>query len=250
MLPGARQVLGRIGRDVDVVTYLGEYTRKRLAPVVPRLERLPSGVDTDLFRPGAGGDEVRRRHGLAGRPVIVCVSRLVPRKGQDVLIRALPAIRRRVPDAALLCVGGGPYLSTLQRLARENGVADSVVLTGSVPWAELPAHYDAGDVFAMPCRTRRAGLEVEGLGIVFLEASATGLPVVAGRSGGSPDAVLEGETGYVVDGTSVSEVADAIAGLFDDPDRRRVMGAAGRDWVEREWRWDLLAVRLRELLTG
>jgi phosphatidylinositol alpha-1,6-mannosyltransferase len=250
LLPGARQVLRRIGHDVDVVTYLGEYTRERLARVVPRLERLPSGVDTALFRPGAGGDEVRRRHGLAGRPVVVCVSRLVPRKGQDVLIRALPAIRRRVPDAALLCVGGGPYQATLERLAREAGVADAVVLTGSVPWAELPAHYDAGDVFAMPCRTRRAGLEVEGLGIVFLEASATGLPVVAGRSGGSPDAVLDGTTGHVVDGTSVDVVARSVAGLLEDPDRRRAMGAAGREWVEREWRWDALADRLRQLLAG
>jgi phosphatidylinositol alpha-1,6-mannosyltransferase len=250
MLPGARQVLRRIGRDVDVVTYLGEYTRTRLAPVLPRLARLPSGVDTELFRPGAGGDDVRRRHGLAGRPVVVCVSRLVPRKGQDVLIRALPEIRRRVPGAALLCVGGGPYQQKLRQLARDAGVEDSVVLTGSVPWEELPAHYDAGDVFAMPCRTRRGGLEVEGLGIVYLEASAIGLPVVAGRSGGSPDAVLEGETGHVVDGTSVAAVADAVTGLLADPERARAMGAAGRAWVEKEWRWDVLAGRLRELLAG
>jgi phosphatidylinositol alpha-1,6-mannosyltransferase len=250
LLPGARQVLRRIGRDVDVVTYLGEYTRTRLAPVVPRLARLPSGVDTELFRPGSGGEAVRRRHGLTGRPVVVCVSRLVPRKGQDVLIRAMPEIRRRVPDAALLLVGGGPYEQRLQRLAREVGVADCVVVTRSVAWEELPAHYDAGDVFAMPCRTRRGGLEVEGLGIVYLEASATGLPVVAGRSGGSPDAVLEGESGHVVDGTSVDAVAAAVAALLADPVRARAMGAAGRDWVEREWRWDVLAGRLRDLLAG
>lgn len=250
LLPGARQVLRRIGRDVDVVTYLGEYTKARLAPVVPRLERLPSGVDTELFRPGAGGAEVRSRLGLVDRPVVVCVSRLVPRKGQDVLIRALPAIRRRVPDATLLVVGGGPDLARLERLSREEGVASSVVLTGSVPWAELPAHYDAGDVFAMPCRTRRAGLEVEGLGIVFLEASATGLPVVAGRSGGSPDAVLDGVTGHVVDGRSVAAVAESVGSLLADPERSRAMGAAGRAWVEQEWRWDVLAGRLRELLAG
>jgi phosphatidylinositol alpha-1,6-mannosyltransferase len=249
-LPGARQALRRIGRDVDVVTYLGEYTRTRLAPYVPRLERLPSGVDTALFRPGAGGDAVRRRHGLVDRPVVVCVSRLVPRKGQDMLIRALPEIRRRVPDTALLCVGGGPYLPQLQRLAREEQVADAVVLTGSVPWAELPAHYDAGNVFAMPCRTRRRGLDVEGLGIVFLEASATGLPVVAGRSGGSPDAVLDGTTGRLVDGRTVPEIADAVAGLLEDPARARAMGADGRSWVEEEWRWDVLAGRLRTLLAG
>ena len=250
MLPGARQLLGRIGRDTDVVTYLGDYTRQRLAPVLPRLERLPSGVDTELFRPGAGGEQVRARHGLTGRRVVVSVSRLVERKGHDMLIRALPEIRRRVPDTALLIVGGGPYRQQLERLARDVGVSEHVVLTGSVPWVELPAHYDAGDVFAMPCRTRRGGLEVEGLGIVFLEASATGLPVVAGRSGGSPDAVLEGETGHVVDGTSVREVAAAVAGLLADPERARRMGQAGRAWVEREWRWDVLAQRLRALLAG
>jgi phosphatidyl-myo-inositol dimannoside synthase len=181
---------------------------------------------------------------------VVCVSRLVPRKGQDVLIRALPEVRRRVPGAVLLLVGGGPDAPRLHRLAAEHGVADAVVLTGSVPWEELPAHYDAGDVFAMPCRTRHGGLEVEGLGIVFLEASATGLPVVAGRSGGSPDAVLDGRTGTVVDGRRVAEVAGAVADLLADQDRARAVGAAGRQWVEREWQWDVLAHRLRGLLAG
>ena len=252
-LPAARQALRRIGRDVDVVTYLGAYTRSRLQPALGPaavLARLPSGVNTATFRPGSGGAEVRARHGLTDRPVVVCVSRLVPRKVQDVLIRALPAIRRRIPDAALLVVGGGPDGPRLQRLAVQHGVADDVVFTGSVPWPELPAHYDAGDVFAMPCRTRRGGLEVEGLGIVFLEASATGLPVVAGRSGGSPDAVLDGRTGHVVDGTDVADVADRVAGLLADPAAARVMGAAGRTWVEAEWRWDVLAERLRGLLLG
>ena len=252
MLPGARQVLSRIGSSVDVVTYLGEYTRARLAPALPKvsLERLPSGVDTAAFFPGAGGAAVRSRYGLTSRPVIVCVSRLVPRKGQDVLIRALPHVQQQIPDAALLIVGGGPSLSRLRSLASSVGVSGDVVLTGSVPWEELPAHYDAGDVFAMPCRSRFGGLEVEGLGIVFLEASATGLPVVAGRSGGSPDAVLDGVTGHVVDGTSVTEVASALVGLLSDPVAARQMGAAGREWVEREGRWDVLAARLRELLVG
>ena len=253
LLPGARRVLRRIGRDVDVVTYLGAYTRRRLERALDgaaELAQLPSGVDPEAFRPGGGGSEVRRRLGLADRPVVVCVSRLVPRKGQDVLIRGLPAVQARVPGAALLLVGGGPDAPRLRRLAAEGGVADDVVFTGSVPWPELPAHYDAGDVFAMPCRTRRAGLEVEGLGIVFLEASATGLPVVAGRSGGSPDAVLDGRTGVVVDGTRVAEVAGAVADLLADPARARTMGAAGREWVQREWRWDLLAARLRGLLAG
>jgi len=253
LLPGARQVLRRIGRGVDVVTYLGDYTGSRLrAALGPgvAMTRLSSGVDTAVFSPAADGASVRRAHGLGGRPVVVCVSRLVPRKGQDVLIKALPAVRRRVPGTVLLVVGGGPDAPRLHRLAAQAGVADDVVITGPVPWDALPEHYAAGDVFAMPCRTRRGGLEVEGLGIVYLEASATGLPVVAGRSGGAPDAVLDGETGHVVDGRSVPQVAARVADLLADPERARAMGERGRSWVSAQWRWDVLAERLHATLQG
>ncbi|GHJ52465.1 glycosyltransferase family 4 protein [Micromonospora chersina] len=252
-LPGARSALRRIGRGVDVTTYLGEYTRVRLARVldgVTELRRLAPGVDVDTYHPGVDGERVRLRLGLADRPVVVCVSRLVPRKGQDMLIRAMPEIRRRVPDAALLVVGGGPYRATLEKLARQTGVERDVVFTGSVPSAELPAHYAAGDVYAMPCRTRNRGLDVEGLGIVYLEASATGLPVVAGDSGGAPDAVREGETGYVVRGRDVAQLADRVATLLADRDLARQFGAAGRAWVEREWRWETQAERMAALLAG
>ena len=250
-LPGARGMLRRVARGLDVVTYLGEYTRVRLALALgdlTTLERLAPGVDTDAFHPEVDGSQVRAEHGLADRPVVVCVSRLVPRKGQDTLVRALPAIRRRVPDAALLLVGGGPYRADLQRLAAANGVAEHVVLTGGVPWARLPAHYAAGDVFAMPCRTRRAGLDVEGLGIVYLEASATGLPVVAGDSGGAPDAVRPEETGYVVPGRDVDALADRVSTLLGDPALARRMGETGRRWVEDQWQWDTQAARLGSLL--
>ncbi|XVV14523.1 glycosyltransferase family 4 protein [Actinoplanes sp. CA-131856] len=250
-LPGARQLLRRIARGNDVITYLGEYQRSRLDKALhglTELERLAPGVDVDTFHPGVDGGEVRARHGLTGRPVIVCVSRLVPRKGQDMLIKALPAIRRRVPDAALLLVSGGPYRPKLERLARDLDVTEHVVFTGSVPWAELPAHYAAGDVYAMPCRTRAAGLDVEGLGIVYLEASATGLPVVGGDSGGAPDAVREGETGYVVGGRDVPALAARLTDLLTDEALARKMGQAGRAWVEQEWRWESQAARLTHLL--
>ncbi|MCL3993660.1 glycosyltransferase family 4 protein [Streptomyces lavenduligriseus] len=252
-LPAARQLLRRIGESTDTLTYLGEYTRSRIAGALTpqaaaRMVQLPPGVDEKTFHPGSGGDAVRARLGLTDRPVVVCVSRLVPRKGQDTLIRAMPRILAAEPDTVLLIVGGGPYERDLRRLARETGVAGSVRFTGAVPWSELPAHYGAGDVFAMPCRTRRGGLDVEGLGIVYLEASATGLPVVAGDSGGAPDAVLDGETGWVVRGGEPAEAADRIVTLLQDAGLRRRMGERGRRWVEEKWRWDLLAENLRTLL--
>ena len=253
MLPGARQALRRIGDSCDVVTYLAEYFRTRLASTLGRsaeLVRLTGGVDGELFRPDLDGAAVRARYGIEDRPVIVCVSRLVPRKGQDTLIHALPLVRHRVRDAVLLLVGAGRYREELETLAASLGVADAVVFTGGVPHAELPAHYAAGDVFAMPCRTRRGGLDVEGLGIVFLEASATGLPVVVGDSGGSPDAVREGETGFLVDGRSIGMVADRLIQLLIDDRLRRRMGAAGRAWVERDWGWDVLADRLHSVLNA
>ncbi|MGW6274053.1 MULTISPECIES: glycosyltransferase family 4 protein [unclassified Streptomyces] len=252
-LPAARQLLRRIGESTDTITYLGEYTRSRIAAALTpdaagRMVQLPPGVDEKTFHPGSGGDAVRARLGLTDRPVVVCVSRLVPRKGQDTLILAMPRILAAEPEAVLLVVGGGPYEKDLRKLAAETGVSDSVRFTGSVPWEELPAHYGAGDVFAMPCRTRRGGLDVEGLGIVYLEASATGLPVVAGDSGGAPDAVLDGETGWVVRGGSPEAAADRIVTLLDDAELRARMGERGREWVEERWRWDLLAERLKELL--
>ncbi|MDA4890993.1 glycosyltransferase family 4 protein [Streptomyces sp. MS2A] len=252
-LPAARRLLRRIGESTDTITYLGEYTRSRIAGALTpeaaaRMVQLPPGVDEKTFHPASGGEEVRARLGLTDRPVVVCVSRLVPRKGQDTLIRAMPRILAAEPDAVLLIVGGGPYEKDLRRLAAETGVAASVHFTGPVPWSELPAHYGAGDVFAMPCRTRRGGLDVEGLGIVYLEASATGLPVVAGDSGGAPDAVLDGETGWVVGGNDPNASADRITTLLADPELRRRMGERGRAWVEEKWRWDLLAEHLKALL--
>ncbi|MEU8982858.1 glycosyltransferase family 4 protein [Streptomyces sp. NPDC048309] len=252
-LPAARGLLRRIGESTDTITYLGEYTRSRIAAALTpeaaaRMVQLPPGVDEKTFHPASGGAEVRARLGLTDRPVVVCVSRLVPRKGQDTLIRAMPSVLAKEPEAVLLIVGGGPYEKELRKLAYDTGVGPSVRFTGAVPWSELPAHYGAGDVFAMPCRTRRGGLDVEGLGIVYLEASATGLPVVAGDSGGAPDAVLDGGTGWVVRGGSPDESADRIVTLLGDSELRRRMGERGRQWVEEKWRWDLLAERLKELL--
>jgi phosphatidyl-myo-inositol dimannoside synthase len=256
-LPGARSLLRRIGDEVDTLTYLAEYFRVRLAGALSpaaagRMVKLTPGVDPMTFRPGAGGLQIRRDLGIpADRPVVVCVSRMVPRKGQDVLVKAWPSVRSRSGcDPLLMLVGDGPYRSTLDRLARQAGVTDSVLFTGPVSWAELPAYYDAANVFAMPCRTRRAGLDVEGLGIVYLEASATGLPVIGGDSGGAPDAILDGETGYVVSGQDEQKLTDKLVQLLADPAGAAAMGDKGQAWVDREWTWDLVAERLEHILAG
>ncbi|MGZ8715258.1 MAG: glycosyltransferase family 4 protein [Mycobacterium sp.] len=252
MLPLARTALRRIGSGTDAVTYISSYTRRRFASAFgPRaaLEHLPAGVDTERFAPDeVARAELRARYRLGDRPVVVCLSRLVPRKGQDMLIRALPAIRQRVSDAALVIVGGGPYGTSLRRLANDFGVSDHVVFTDAVPGDELPAHHAMADVFAMPCRTRGAGLDVEGLGIVYLEASASGVPVVAGRSGGAPETVLDDQTGLVVDGWDVGAIAATVSDLLADPARAARMGAAGRRWVVDNWQWKDQAAKLADLL--
>ncbi|MFF0635843.1 glycosyltransferase family 4 protein [Nocardia sp. NPDC004151] len=252
MLPGARQALRVIGDHTDVVTYVSKYTRRRFAAAFgaqSALEYLPPAVDAEVFKPDpAARTELRARYGLGDRPTILCLSRLVPRKGQDSLIAAMPDIRKRVKGAVLVIAGGGPYEQKLRELVAALGVSDSVVFTGRVPSQELAAHHTIADVFAMPCRTRGAGLDVEGLGIVFLEASATGVPVIAGNSGGAPETVREGETGRVVNGRKLESLADAIVDILSDRDAAAAMGAAGRAWVQQQWRWDLMGQRLQQLL--
>lgn len=239
-VPGTAQAMRRIGATNDVITYLTAYTRERIAPVLRARDatamiRLAPGVDSTSFVPGAGRATIRSRYHLGERPVIVCVSRLVARKGQDLLIQALPHIQREVPGAALLLVGEGPDAHRLRMLASRLGVRSDVFFTGRALWGELAAHHAAGDVFAMPCRTRHSGFDVEGLGICYLEAAAVGLPVITGDSGGAPDAVLEGRSGFVVGGRDLRGLVERINWLLNRPDDAARMGKAGREWVRAQW---------------
>lgn len=248
MVPGARQLLRRIFRDADVVTYISDYTLGRLRPSIPEgttTLRLPSGIDVDRFRPDpVARAKLRERYRLGEDPTAVCVSRLVPRKGQDSLITAWPRVVRAVPAAKLVIVGWGPYARDVALLRRRSPVRDSIILTGKVPDAELPGHVAMGDLFAMPCRTRGKGLDVEGLGIVFLEASAAGLPVIAGTSGGAPETVVEAVTGNVVDGRDEDALVMALVRQLSDPALRRRMGAAGRELMMERWTWPGLVTSL------
>ena len=251
-LPIARGRLQAIANEVDVLTYLGGYTQRRLQRALGErtsLQKLTFGVDTEAFSPEVDGHTVRQRWGLEGRSVIVCVSRLVPRKGQDVLIEILPEIKKTVPNAALFIVGEGPYEKKLRRLAHKHGVTGDVVFAGLAPENELAAHYRAGDVFAMPCRTRLGGIDFEGLGAVFVEAAGCGLPTVVGDSGGAPSAVVDGHTGHVVDGTNPRQVATQLTQILADKELAAKYGVAGREWVLNEWTWDKQAERLKNMLS-
>jgi phosphatidylinositol alpha-1,6-mannosyltransferase len=229
-VPVTRQLLRRIGDSVDVMTYVSEWCRERIAPALSdtaaaRMERLSPTVDTDRFYPGCGGAEVRERLGIpADAPVVVCTARFVPRKGQDTLVRAWPTVLEEIPDAVLLLVGDGPDRRRIERMVHRCGIEGSVIFTGSVPWDEMPGYTDAGDVFAMPVRSRWFGLEAEAFGIVFLEAQVCGLPAVIGNSGGAPESRLTpGKALLLERPRAVVELAHAIVALIEESRSRETL---------------------------
>jgi len=173
----------------------------------------------------------------------------MPRKGQDTLIEIWPEILKKVPTAHLLIVGGGPYKQSLHKKSFDLNVNSNVTLTGSVPWEQLPNFYASADVFAMPVRTRNFGFDVEGLGIVYLEASASAVPVIAGNSGGAPDAVINEVTGYVIDPKNKNQLIEKIVNLLINPDLRNRLGKQGRSWIEKQWQWPSRHLQIRKLLS-
>ena len=249
-LPGARQLLGRVLRGASLVICAGRYpeaeAQRAAGGPLPTVV-VPPGVDTSRFQPldAAERSSVRGELGLpVDAPLVVSVSRLVPRKGMDTLIRAAARLRDRVPDVVVAIAGSGRDRPRLERLVEATGAP--VRLLGRVPDEILPGLYGAGDVFSMSCRNRWGGLEQEGFGIVFVEAAAAGVPSVAGDSGGSAEAVAHGETGLVVGRPEdPDEVGDALADLLEDDSRRLEMGRRARQRAEAEFSYDVLAARLR-----
>jgi len=243
----------RIGSAVDHLTYLGEFTRNAIAQSLTQrsadaMVKIAPGIDTSHFIPQPDSMQKRITLGLEDKKIIISVGRLVHRKGQDKLIEAMPAVLQKVPNAHLLLVGEGPYRSHLEKLAKKLSVQENVTFAGRILYDKLPSYLSAADLFAMPSRSRFFGLEVEGLGIVYLEASACGIPVVAGNSGGAPDAVLEGVTGLCVDGTDVNCIAQAVIEICSDAKRASNMGSAGRNWVVDQWRWEIWSKEFNALL--
>ena len=247
VVPGAHASIRYMTSSASRVPVMcSEFIARTVRTAVPRrvpVSILYPGADLQAFRPDLPTADLRERLGVGDRPLVVCVSRLVARKGQDVLIEGMRRIRERVPQATLVIVGGGPYEERLRALATD-APTGSVLFAGQVSEEDLPRYYALGDVFAMPCRTRLGGMEVEGWGNVFIEASACARPIVVGDSGGARETLVHGETGLLVDGADVGQVADAVSELLADPDRARRMGAAGRARVERAHAWPAIAARL------
>lgn len=247
-----RLALRAVSRTIDTVTYLSPATLAELEPVFAgraALHRLAGGVDTDRFSPYVDASTIKERHHLGGGPVVLSVSRLVRRKGHDLLLQAWPTVLARVPQAKLVIVGDGPMLAGLSDEAARR-FPGSVVVTGPIAPELLPGYYAAADVFVFPSRDDRRGLQTEGLGLSTLEASAAGLPVVVGRSGGSPASLKDGETGLLVDATRAEAISEALLALLTDRDRAAAIGRAGRQWVLQHWTWEAATARLAALLRG
>ena len=250
-IPILKQILRKIIKNVDKLGYLGAFTKNEISKAtteVNKLVQIAPGIDTNYFQPKKPNPALIARYQLEGRRVIVCVARLVHRKGQDQLIKALPSILEKFPDTILLIVGQGPIEQMLRNSARQLGVTQKVIFTGRVPHSDLADYICLGEVFAMPVRSRFFGFEVEGLGIAYLEASACGLPVVVGNSGGATDAVIDQVTGLLVDGTNVNEITDVICRLLADPAKSQAMGQAGRGWVISDWQLSNWSAKFNNLL--
>jgi len=251
-VPPFSLALRYMSNELDAIAYLGNYTKGEISKALSKsdaskLIQIAPGIDVDHFIPTDSSD-LRAELGLTDKAVIISVGRLVHRKGQDKLIASLPSIKAEIPNVHLVLVGVGPHQDYLEKLARKLQVTDCVTFIGRINYAELPRYICVGDIFAMPSRSRFFGLEVEGLGIVYLEASSCGLPVVGGKSGGAPDAVLVGETGVVVDGTNTFEIAQACIELLNNPELSSLMGATGRAWIIENWRWEIWATKYAALL--
>jgi phosphatidylinositol alpha-1,6-mannosyltransferase len=253
-LPGSAQMLHRLLKGSAGVIAAGPYpeaeARRAARGDLPPVLQIPPGVDTERFVPLDRADRLSARSALglpAEGPLVVSVSRLVPRKGMDTLIRAAVLLRERHPDLTVAIGGTGRDAKRLERLVATTGAP--VRLLGRVPDDALPRLVGAADVFAMACRSRWAGLEQEGFGIVFLEAAAAGVPQVAGSSGGSADAVADAETGIVLRRSDdPGELAGAIGTLLDDPGLAARMGSAGRARAEASFAYGVLARRLADAL--
>jgi phosphatidylinositol alpha-1,6-mannosyltransferase len=245
-------IVPRIYRGATAVIANSRNTKNLLQDIgvdASRIHVIHPGVDPQSFCVGPqAAQRIRQKHQLGTAPILLTVGRMQRRKGQDMVIQALPRIRQRIPQVKYVMVGTGEELNSLIILAQALGVQDSVVFAGSVPDQELAAYYAACDVFIMP--NRQIGDDIEGFGIAYLEAGAAGKPVIGGKSGGTDDAIVDGVTGLRVDGNNSVEIANAVIDLLYTPDRAKTMGMCGRQRVEDEFVWDTVVQRTLVVCTA
>ena len=252
-IPILRQIVKRAFKDLDFITYISEYTKNKLIELVPSTAsfvKLSPGVDINAFNLSyrEKRDELLNNSQFAGKKIVFCVSRLMPRKGQDQLIEIWPDLLKKHPNAHLAFSGGGPYKKQLTKKVQMKKLQDSVSFLGTLKHEELAKFFGMSEVFAMPNRTRNFGLDVEGLGMVFLEAAASGLPTIGGRAGGVPDAIFDERTGFLISPKSKNELLARLDLLLQNPNLARSMGDAGRDWVVQNWQWAKRREQLKQLL--
>lgn len=252
-VPILNQLLRKSLKDLDVVTYLGDYTKNKIAPFISpttKFIRLTPGVDTNVFHPRTQDkkNELLARYQLSGKQVVFCVSRLMPRKGQDRLIEIWPKLLQRNPNAHLVLSGGGSYKRKLIKKIKNRNLQNNVTFLGRMKQAELADHYGMSSIFAMPSRMRFFGLDVEGLGMVYLEAAACAIVTIGGGAGGVPDALLDETTGFLIRPNDKRQLINRLDFLLQNPQVARQMGEAGRDWVVLNWQWATRQAVLRESL--
>jgi phosphatidylinositol alpha-1,6-mannosyltransferase len=237
-LPGAERIIANSRNTRDMLVNDWRVPAERVTVLHP-------GVDASEFVPAGRNAEVRRRLGWNDRPVVLTVGALSERKGQDMMIRALPAIRQAIPEVLYVLVGEGWTQPQLEKLATELGVIDAVQFRGAPRDGELIECYQQCDLFALP--NRRAGCDVEGFGIVLLEAQACGKTVLAGASGGTAETLLESETGTVIDCTAPDRLAEVVASWLRNPSELDRMGRRGRDWILGQFDWSVLVPQATQL---
>ena len=245
----ARSILGNASGIVATSKWVADLSAEVMTEVgvtnPPRIAALDLGTDPVHFNPSRDTGALRRRWNVGDAPLLITVARLVPHKGQDMGIRALASLSRDFPQLRYIMVGEGHDEQRLRGLARELGVADKVAFVGPMRDDELPEAYATSTVYLGASRVDKE-INVEGFGISFLEAGASGIPSVAGDSGGVRSAVRDGETGIVVPPTDADAIADAIRALLVNPERRQQMGRAARRAVETHYNWDRVARDTRE----
>lgn len=251
LLPGRRKSISKNFERAEKVITISNFTKERLIEIgIPekKIAVIHPGVDPAKFNPERSSSEIRRRFNLENKRVILTVSHLVKRKGHHNVLKALPQVLEKVPHLIYLIVGKGKEEEALREMVRDLKLEDKVIFAEEIKEEEIPLYYTACDVFIMPSYQIKKKGDVEGFGIAYLEANACGKPVIGGRSGGVPDAIIDGETGLLVDPLNINQIAEALIKLLTNPELARRMGEKGRERIEKELNWQKVAEKIRGII--